>query len=160
MFIIDDLEHESEQGDRNLGALLQIKNHVEALHVGEILQQVEISLEGRILGILESSQLLDKEHEDPLDLCWILVWSFWSKDPENISDAASHQELNISAGVLEIVVISNVYGQRSVLIVTVVIILLRQSLECVGQGLESLGQLINTYLIINLEITKLILSTS
>ena len=42
MFIVDDLEHEREQGDEDLVAVLQIEAHVERLHVSEILEKVKV----------------------------------------------------------------------------------------------------------------------
>jgi len=51
MFIIDNFEHECEQGDTDLVKIIQIKAHVEGLGEGQVLQEIKISLKCRILEI-------------------------------------------------------------------------------------------------------------
>ena len=43
MFVIDDFEHEGEEGAEDFVAVLEVEAHVERLDVGKILQQVEVS---------------------------------------------------------------------------------------------------------------------
>ena len=47
--LLDNLEDELEEGAEYLAALLQFEAHVEALHVGEVLQEVEVALERGVL---------------------------------------------------------------------------------------------------------------
>jgi hypothetical protein len=42
MLVVDDLEHEGEERDEDLVAVLQVEAHVERLDVRKVLQQVEI----------------------------------------------------------------------------------------------------------------------
>jgi hypothetical protein len=49
VLVVDNLEHEGEEGDKDLGAVLQVEAHVEGLDVGQVLQQVEVSLESGVL---------------------------------------------------------------------------------------------------------------
>ena len=65
-FLLDDFEGEREEAADDLVAVLQLQTHVEGLDVGQVLQQVEVALEGRVLGVLQTSQLLYQEHEDSL----------------------------------------------------------------------------------------------
>jgi hypothetical protein len=43
MFVVDDFEHEGEEGAEDFVAVLEVEAHVERLDVGKILQQVEVS---------------------------------------------------------------------------------------------------------------------
>ena len=95
MLVVHNLEHQTEETNRYLSAVLEVKDHVEGLDVGEVLEQVEVPLEGWVLGILQACQLLDEEHEDGLDLTGLFVRSFRGKNTENVSNAASSQKLNI-----------------------------------------------------------------
>ena len=63
--------------------------------IGEILQQIEVALECRVFWILQARQLLDEEHEDSLYLAWLLVGGLRGKDPEDVSNAAGSEQLNI-----------------------------------------------------------------
>ena len=56
---LDDLEDELEEGAEYLAALLQFEAHVEALHVGEVLQEVEVALER---GVLEEDKINRRGH--------------------------------------------------------------------------------------------------
>ena len=91
VLVIDNLEHQAEQPNRDLSAVLEVEDHVEGLDVGEILKQVEVPLERRALGILQARQLLDEEHEDGLDLAWLLIGGLSSKDAKDVRNAASSQ---------------------------------------------------------------------
>lgn len=49
---LDQLKDSGEQLTEDVLALFQLEAHVERLDVGQILQQVKVSLEGSVLGIL------------------------------------------------------------------------------------------------------------
>jgi hypothetical protein len=49
VLVVHDLEHEGEKGDKNLGAVIQVEAHVEGLDVGQVFQQVEVTLESGVL---------------------------------------------------------------------------------------------------------------
>ena len=51
LYSLDNLEHELEERAEDLAALLEVEAHVEGLDVGEVLQQVEVALECRVLGV-------------------------------------------------------------------------------------------------------------
>ena len=42
MFVIDDLEHEGEEGSEDLVAVLKVEAHVERLDVRKVLQEVKV----------------------------------------------------------------------------------------------------------------------
>ncbi len=56
MFVIDDFEHEGEEGAKDFVAVLEVEAHVERLDVGKILQQVEVS-EKQKLKIIPEMQI-------------------------------------------------------------------------------------------------------
>lgn len=91
VLVIDNLEHQAEQPNRDLSAVLEVEDHVEGLDVGQILKQVEVPLERGVLWILQARQLLDEEHEDGLDLAWLLIGGLSSKDAKDVRNAASSQ---------------------------------------------------------------------
>ena len=80
-YSLDNLEHELEERAEDLAALLEVEAHVEGLDVGQVLQQVEVALEGRVLRVLEAAQLLDQEVEDGLDLHGVLVRRLGGENP-------------------------------------------------------------------------------
>jgi len=53
MFVVDDLEHEGEERDEDLVAVLQVEAHVERLDVREVLQKVEVPV-GSSIGYTHS----------------------------------------------------------------------------------------------------------
>ena len=95
MLVVDDLEHEREEGDEDLVAVLQIEAHVERLDVGQVLKKVEVPLEGRIFWVPEASKLLDEEVEDDLDLLGRLVGGLGGEDAQDVGNTASHKELDV-----------------------------------------------------------------
>ena len=131
MFIIDNLEHETEQSAKNLIAIFQIQTHIEAFDVGQVFQEVKIAFKGCVLGIFQASQLLNKKIENEFDLCWVFVGSFWSEDTQNIRNATCYQKLDISGCVVEKEVIRQVQSQGSKVHVTVGVIGLLQYLKSV-----------------------------
>jgi hypothetical protein len=56
MFVVDDFEHEGEEGAEDFVAVLEVEAHVERLDVGKILQQVEVS-EKQKLKIIPEMQI-------------------------------------------------------------------------------------------------------
>ena len=64
--LLDDFESQREEAADDLVAVLQLQTHVEGFDVGQVLQQVEVAFEGRVFGVLQTSQLLYQEHEDSL----------------------------------------------------------------------------------------------
>lgn len=63
IYSLDNLEHEWEEGAEYLLAVLQLKAHVEGLDVGEVLQEIEVALEGGVLRVAETLELVDQEQE-------------------------------------------------------------------------------------------------
>ena len=51
MLIVDDLEHEREEGDEDFVAVFQVEAHVERLHVGQVLEKVKVPAREIVLGI-------------------------------------------------------------------------------------------------------------
>ena len=82
-YSLDNLEHELEERAEDLAALLEVEAHVEGLDVGKVLQKVEVTLEGRILRVLQAAKLLGQEVEDGLDLHGVLVRRLGGENPEN-----------------------------------------------------------------------------
>ena len=115
VFVINYFEHQGEQLHVDLVAALDVKTHVETLDVGEVLQQVEVSFKCRVLGVLQSDQLSGKEEEDRLDLGRVFVWSFRCEDSEDVRDAASNKQLNVSALVVEEELVRQLDGEGRVL---------------------------------------------
>ena len=88
VLVVDNLEHQAEESNRDLSAVLQVKDHVEGLDISKILQQVEVPLESWILRIFQTRQLLDEEHENGLDLAWLLVGRLRCKNAEDVGNTA------------------------------------------------------------------------
>lgn len=118
--------------------LLNLKAHVEGLDVGQILQQVEVALERRILWILQTVQLPNEEDENGLDLILVLVRSLGSIYAQHVRNAASDQELHIAGRMLQEVVLGQMEGKRYELFVEAVV--LSHGLEYVGQCLKNAGE--------------------
>ena len=95
VLVVDNLEHQAEEPNRDLGTVFEVKDHVEGLDICEILQQIEVPLECWVLWVLQARQLLDEEHEDGLDLAWLLVGGLRGKNAEDVRNTASSQQLNI-----------------------------------------------------------------
>ena len=95
VLVVDNLEHQAEEPNRDLSAVLKVEDHVEGLDIRKILQQIEVPLECGILWILQARQLLDEEHEDGLDLAWLLIGCLRGKNAEDVGNTASSEQLNI-----------------------------------------------------------------
>jgi hypothetical protein len=54
VLVVHNLKHEGEEGDEDLGAVLQVEAHVEGLDIGQVLQQVEVSLERGVLYAMDN----------------------------------------------------------------------------------------------------------
>ena len=100
MLVVDDLEEEREEGTEDFHTIFEVEAHVERLDVGKVFEEVKIALERGVLGVLETAELFDEEEEDRLDRSLVLVRGLRGEDSQDVGDAACHQKLDISGGMV------------------------------------------------------------
>ena len=67
-----------------------------SFHVLILKHESIIPLERWILGVPESTQLLDEKVEDGLDLFSGFIWSLRSKNSKNVCHTTGNQQLDVS----------------------------------------------------------------